>query len=238
VLSAEAVGADIYLAVERTINGTLNHYLEVLSSAHYMDCSTRKTTGLGTTVAGFDHLDGEPCQVYADWIQFGEQTPSSGDVTFDEAPTEFVEVGLDFPDVKELYVQRLIAAGVNEADARLDAYGSKTGQAQGDGVWIRDMPVEPRLPNGAKVGEKKRVCNVDVQVYLTQHCYIGANGRPPQLVTWRKYDDDLLDKRPPIKSGFMSRRGLLGYTKKGQVEITQRGPGPLHVLSIAKDVDV
>lgn len=95
---------DMYFVVERTINSVTANYLERFNNDHFMDASTRITTGLPTdTFTGLDHLENELCRVLADGSVLGDETPASGSVTIDRSATTYFEIGLNFnPIAKDL----------------------------------------------------------------------------------------------------------------------------------------
>lgn len=82
---------------ERYGNLQTVHHLEKLNGNHLLDGSVRKTSGLsGTTISGFGHLQGEDVDVHADGFYKGTKTVnSSGEITLDESPTDYVEAGPD-----------------------------------------------------------------------------------------------------------------------------------------------
>jgi len=88
---------DMYFVVERTIDGETVNWLERFNNDHFMDASTRVTTGLPTdTFGGLTHLEGEECRVLADESILGNETPASGSVTIDRDAETSMEIGLNF----------------------------------------------------------------------------------------------------------------------------------------------
>ncbi|MGB0817415.1 MAG: hypothetical protein ACPGQQ_00820 [Candidatus Puniceispirillaceae bacterium] len=105
--SFKACGVDIddmYFVVEREIDGETINWLERFNNDHYMDASTRVTTGLPTdTFTGLTHLEGEECRVLADGALLDNETVASGSVTIDRDAEESLEIGLNFtPTVTDL----------------------------------------------------------------------------------------------------------------------------------------
>lgn len=95
-------GTEIYFIAERSINGSTVYYLERADFATRLDCRLEVTTGLGTTVSGFDHLAGETVQVIVDGAPAADQTVSAaGELTFTTAPSESVEAGFFKPPILE-----------------------------------------------------------------------------------------------------------------------------------------
>lgn len=111
---------ELWLIVERTINGATKRYIEVLEGffegpnradydslstfqtamlaaqvdAFYVDCGVTYQGSAATTITGLDHLEGETVTVLADGAVVADQTVSSGSITIPSAATT-VHVGLD-----------------------------------------------------------------------------------------------------------------------------------------------
>ncbi|MDJ0950919.1 MAG: discoidin domain-containing protein [Alphaproteobacteria bacterium] len=238
-LSVAVDDQDIYVAVERTIDGVTTQFIERFEWDVYTDAAVIVTSGLPTdTVTGLDHLDGESCEVRADGSVLTNETPSSGSVTIDVAASTRAEVGLGFPDVKEDQVTWLQTQGHTEAEARELVYGNRTQAALGDQVWIRDMPADVRQDGTSLVGFKKRVVEAHLALLQTSGIYIGANNRVPVPVPFQRFGDELLDQAPQLFTGDKSIKGFLGYTLKGQVDITQRSPTGFSLLGMRKRVSL
>ena len=92
------VGDEIYFLVERQRNGATVFTVEKATFDSYLDASKIVTTGLGTTVSGFEHLAGEEVSVIVDGAPVDNQVVSAGGtLTFAEAPTISVEAGYFLP---------------------------------------------------------------------------------------------------------------------------------------------
>lgn len=102
-------GTEMFFVIERTIDGTTERYLEKFNYDHFMDASTRVTTGLPTdTFTGLDHLEGETCRIKADESVMANQAVASGSVTIERDAEDSFEIGLDFsPTIKDLPVEAL-----------------------------------------------------------------------------------------------------------------------------------
>ena len=92
---------DIYVIVKRTINSSTKHYIERLDDDRTTDASFQLFDGssdgskpTSTTVTGLSHLEGETVECVRDDIFLGEKTVSSGQITIDQVPTSYVEIGL------------------------------------------------------------------------------------------------------------------------------------------------
>lgn len=94
---------DIYVIVKRTINSSTKYYVELLDDDRTTDASFQLFDGsndgskpTSTTVSGLTHLEGETVEVIRDDIFLGTKTVSSGQITIDQIPTTYVEVGLHY----------------------------------------------------------------------------------------------------------------------------------------------
>ena len=92
---------DIYVIVKRTINSNTKHYIERLDDDRTTDASFQLFDGssdgnkpTSTTVSGLSHLEGKTVECVRDDIFLGEKTVSSGQITIDQVPTTYVEIGL------------------------------------------------------------------------------------------------------------------------------------------------
>jgi len=75
-------GEDTWMLVRRTINGSTVRYIEVFDSTLYTDCAKTATSVPGaTTWTGFDHLNGELCDVMADGVPMPQVTVTGGSFT-------------------------------------------------------------------------------------------------------------------------------------------------------------
>jgi hypothetical protein len=238
-LAVVADGDDVYVIVERLINSVTVRFLELLSDVYFLDSSVRYTAGLPTaTFTGLDHLEGETLQVRCDDLVLADVTVSSGSVTISQAATSYCEIGLAFPDVKEGEVTRLQAEGQTEAEARMEVFGTSDGTGSGDGVWIKDMPVEGQLEDGTIIGSMKRIHEAWINIYRTQGFWMGVNNKALREMVFRVFGPDTLDEAPPEISGDQKFAGLKGWSRLGQVEITQRDPVPMTIRRILKKVSI
>jgi len=96
------VGTDILYLVERERDGQTVYTLEVADYDTRLDAAKTVTSGLGTTTAGFDHLQSETVQVLVDGAPVDDVTvDSSGQITVETAPTTSLEAGYFVPPIVE-----------------------------------------------------------------------------------------------------------------------------------------
>ena len=90
------------LATTNFVEST-KHYVEILDDDRTTDCSFQLFDGsadgnkpTSTTVTGLTHLEGETVEVIRDDIFLGTKTVASGEITIDQIPTTYVEIGLHY----------------------------------------------------------------------------------------------------------------------------------------------
>lgn len=105
---------EIFVLVQRVLNGTTVLTLEQADATAYTDCAVQVTNSpASTTVTGLSHLNGESCRVRADGFVLSDVTPSAGSATIDQAASA-VEVGLDWTvNVTPMPLQANTPVGTN-----------------------------------------------------------------------------------------------------------------------------
>lgn len=100
----------IYTVVKRTVNSTVQYYVEIFSDSTQTDCA--KTGGAAASVS-MSHLVGKSVDIILDGAVQAEQTvPGGGTVTFNRSATTSYQVGLDYTvRVKTMPVELKISAG-------------------------------------------------------------------------------------------------------------------------------
>jgi hypothetical protein len=93
------VEEDVYLVVERVIEGSNKLYIEQLDRTVYTDSAFTNTYGMPTrTITGLGHLEGKEVQIRGDGFVLTPQTVVNGEIELseDEPEVSTVEVGLNF----------------------------------------------------------------------------------------------------------------------------------------------
>ena len=191
------------------------------------------------TVSGLSHVEGETLRTRVNGAVGSDVTVVGGSVTITELCDAECQVGLNFPDCKEIVVKELQTRRTDpltEEEARHEVFEISDGKGSGDGVWMLDMPLA--VPPGGQVptvrGRKKRVHTAVVTVSNTQGLYFGANGQEPRPLTFQRFGKFLLDRRPPLRSESVRVFNLQGWSLDGRTEVTQRDPIPMTVTSIVR----
>mgnify|MGYP005988714611 CR=1 FL=1 len=106
---------EIYVVVKRTINGSDVYHLEKFDYDFTTDAATQffgATLPATTTVSGLSYLEGKTVDIVRDDLALNQQTVSSGEVTLDLVPTEYVEVGIPYtPIIETLPVETRLPNG-------------------------------------------------------------------------------------------------------------------------------
>lgn len=94
-------------------------------------------------------------------------------------------------------------------------------------MTVKTMPVEPKLQSGNLKGFKKRILEVNAEVYQSQAMSI--NG---QLVAFRQFGESVLDSPITAFTGVKTIGPLLGYNKEGAITVSQTVPLDLNLLAL------
>ena len=94
-------------------------------------------------------------------------------------------------------------------------------------ISIVTLPVEPRLQSGSIKGFKKRILEVNAEVFESQAMTV--NG---QLVAFRQFGEDVLDSSVSKFTGVKKVGPLLGFTDEGTITVSQTVPLDLNLLSL------
>lgn len=98
----------VYMIVKRTIDGGIKRYVEILEQEFdsadpvdqfFVDSGLSYSGSATNTVTGLDHLEGETVKIMADGTVRGDQTVTSGAITFNGDAATVVHVGLSFMPV-------------------------------------------------------------------------------------------------------------------------------------------
>lgn len=202
--------SDIYVVVERDIEGLPNeYYVEVFSSDTTLDCSiandnvTSPTSQVRPIWLSQETVkvirDGivEPDQQVTEFRTFPGDPSEGGYITFETPAESSYAVGFD-------YTPRIVT-----------------------------MPVEPRLPSGNIRSFKKRILEVNSE-HLNSYA-VTVNG---EQVSFRQFDDDTFDSAVQPFTGIKRSGPLLGFENEGKITITQSVPLQMNILALDYKVSV
>ena len=98
---------------------------------------------------------------------------------------------------------------------------------------VKTLPVEPNLPSGSIKGFKKRIFEVNAELFETQSLTIDN-----KLIAFRQFGANVFGSAVPEYTGIKTLHGLLGYTYNGQITIGQEVPLKMTLLGIDYKVSV
>ena len=95
------------------------------------------------------------------------------------------------------------------------------------------LPVEPSLPSGSLKGFKKRIFEVNAELFQTQALTI--NGKE---VSFRNFGPSILDDDVDEYTGIKTLHSILGYSYDGQITVGQTVPLKMTLLGIDYKVSI
>ena len=137
---------------------------------------------------------------------------------------------------------KIIRDGVLEADQTVPAGGLVTFATAATASWrvglnyniqIQTMPVEAKLQSGTIRGFKKRIIEINADLYQTQAMTINDN-----QVEFRQFGEDVLDKAITEYTGVKRAGPLLGFTDEGTITVTQPIPLKFNLLNLEYKISV
>lgn len=98
---------------------------------------------------------------------------------------------------------------------------------------MKTLPVEPNLPSGSLKGFKKRIFEVNAELFETQSLSINGS-----LIPFRSFGTNVLNSSVQDFTGIKTINSMLGYSYDGQITVTQDVPLKMSVLGIEYKVSV
>jgi hypothetical protein len=98
---------------------------------------------------------------------------------------------------------------------------------------VKTLPFEPNLPSGSVKGFKKRILEVNAELFETQSLTIDG-----KLVPFRQFGTGVFGGAVPEYTGIKTLPSMLGYTYDGQVTIGQEVPLKMTLLGIDYKVSI
>ena len=198
---------EVWMIVQRTINGTTRRYVEYLSDqfdieesqakgdAFFVDSGLTYSSTATASISGLDHLEGEAVSILGDGSVYTKRNVSSGAVTSIDPTVTKAQIGL----TQQCTMKTL----------RPEA-GGDDGTAQGK--TKRDFEVTLRLIDtlGGKVGPD--TSNLDEIIFRT--------------------GSDPMDSSPPLFTGDKKVNIRGGWDAAGQMVYTNDEPLPAHITAL------
>ena len=158
------------------------------------------------------------------------------DVFLDCAKTGGAASSVNMPHL-EAETVKIIRDGIVEADQTVAASPSTVTFADAATTsyqvglnftpTVKTLPVEPNLPSGSLKGFKKRIFEINAELFETQAMQINS-----KEISFRNFGDDILDDAVEDFTGIKTLNGVLGYGYDGQLTITQTVPLKMTVLGV------
>jgi len=98
---------------------------------------------------------------------------------------------------------------------------------------VKTLPVEPNLPSGSLKGFKKRIFEVNAELFETQSLTIDG-----KLIPFRQFGTGVFGSAVPEYTGIKTLHGILGYTYDGQITIGQEVPLKMTLLGIDYKISI
>lgn len=98
---------------------------------------------------------------------------------------------------------------------------------------IKTLPVEPNLASGSLKGFKKRIFEVNAELFATQSLTIDGKS-----ISFRNFGTNVLDSSVQEFTGLKTLSGILGYTYDGQITIGQDVPLKMTLLGLDYKVSI
>lgn len=196
---------DLYMIVNRTINGATKRYIEVMSDfdwgsdaedCFFVDCGLSAEFSTPTTsITGLSHLEGETVAILADGIVQADKVVSGGAITLDTAASN-VHVGLSYTSELE----------------PLDLQGGAL--------------------EGTSQGKVKRIHGVSLYLYQSMGGEIGQDSTDTERIFF-KDEADYAGVKIPLCTDIKDDFNFSGdWQLEGRVYIKHDDPLPFTVLSI------
>ena len=98
---------------------------------------------------------------------------------------------------------------------------------------VKTLPVEPRLSSGSLKGFKKRIFEVNAELFETQSLTIDS-----KTISFRQLGESVLDDPVQEFTGIKTLHSMLGYNYDGQITIGQDVPLKMTLLGIDYKVSI
>lgn len=205
-------GNQLWLIVERTINGSTKRYVEYLNDFYepidvndksnfiFMDSAVEYSGIPVTKISGLDHLVGEEVQILANGATHPNRTVASdGSITLSR-PTTIVQIGLPTESV------------------------------------YKPLAIEPVGQLGSTLQQAKRIDRVAIQISRSLGGKIGDYEIQDEIM--KRYPSDLMDNSPPLFTGKIIQNMPNDWDSTQAFLIKRDQPLPLNILAISPRIKI
>ena len=202
VIDVDTDEDQVWVIVERTINGATKKYVEYLTpynfssdleEIHFVDSGLTYSGSSTSTLSGLDHLEGETVKIIINGATHPDKVVSSGSISLDIATTDAV-VGLGYDSLLKTM--------------RIDEGGGITDQTK-----------------------TKRIYDVTVRFFETVGAKVGPNENTLDIIPFRD-SSAAMTAPVPLFTGDKSTEFPSDYGTDGFVVVKQDQPLPMTVLAI------
>jgi len=195
----------VYVSVNRTINGTTYRHIEYLKpinfgddieDAFYVDSGLTYSGSATTTISGINHLEGEEVAILADGATHANKTVTDGKITLDRSASK-VHLGYNYTSLIETL--------------RLEAGGN----------------------DGTSQGNIKRIHSVTARFLNTVGAEVGPDTANLDRIPFRN-SSMAMNTAVPMFTGDKEISFPSGYDNDARVVIRQNQPLPMTVLAIIR----
>lgn len=207
----------VWVVVERTVNGTSYTYLEVLDDTLNTDAAVTGVDSTGkATWTGLTHLEGKTVDILADGAVMPQQTVTGGQITLPRIAYA-VEIGLNYrTTMKDLRPE--LPTGIGTAQGQAASCNRATIRLYDSAGCTINGQIVPFRKFGNPFTFKDIIA--DGTYTAGGEIYAGGNTVNPVLFTGDK------------------SVSLNGWGAKGVITIEQTQPLPLTVLAVIKEVTI
>ena len=199
----------VWLVVQRTIDGSTKRYIEYFTSfdfgtdltdAVFADSSLAYSGRSATSISGLTHLEGETVAVVANGAAQANKIVSSAAITSDHAMTKGV-VGLPYTST------------------------------------LRTMRIEGGAASGTGQGKIKRLHEVTVRLLRTLGAKVGTSSASVDIIPFRSSADEM-DQPPDMFSGDKKIEFDGDYDTDGFITVVQDQALPMTILALYPELTV
>ena len=203
VVSVPSASEDeVYMIVQRTINGSTKRYVEYMkdfdfgtdvSDAFFTDSGLSYSGSAATTLSGLTHLEGEPVVILEEGSTHPDRQVSSGAITLSRSTTK-AHIGLK-----------------NEST-------------------LTTMRLEAGSTDGTAQGKIKRIDEVTVRFFRTVNALVGGDVATLDRIPFRS-GADAMDTAIPLFDGDKEIEFPTGFDQDAFVVVRQDLPLPMTVIA-------
>ena len=208
VIDIDTSEDQVWVVVERTINGATKKYVEYLTPSdfnsnieefHYVDSGLAYNGSATTTLSGLDHLEGETVKIIANGATHPDKIVSSGSITLDRSVTN-AKIGLGYNSILKTM--------------RLD-----------DATGITDQT------------KTKRIYDVTVRFFETVGAKVGPDEDNLDIIPFRD-SSAAMTAPVPLFTGDKETEFPSDYGTNGFVVVKQDQPLPTTILAIYARLEI